>query len=174
MEKDLSKGNMKRLHHMRASRLRICTLAVLLLFVTGSTTLSQQRTHKSSSTYEPINVGMVSLLASPERYDGQRIRTAGFLCLEFEGNAIYLHEEDYRFELTKNAFSLDLTKEQEVQFKPLSLKYVLIEGTVEASKASAEKGIYSGHIGNITRLQSWRPRGDIPAPLPEPHSKCSP
>jgi hypothetical protein len=144
-----------------------------MLLVTGRAALSQQRANKTSNSSEPIAVGMVSLLASPERYDGQRIRTTGFLCLEFEGNAIYLHEEDYRFRLTRNAVALDLTKEQEVQFKALSLKYVLIEGTVEASKASVERGIYSGFIGNVTRLEYWRPRGDIPAQVPEPPSSCS-
>jgi len=158
---------------MPTSRWIICTLAIPLLLVAGNTTLSQQHAHKISNISEPIAVGMVSLLASPERYDGQRIRTTGFLCLEFEGNAIYLHQEDYRFRLTKNAVALDLTKEQEVQFKALSLKYVLIEGTVEASKASVERGIYSGFIGNITRLEYWRPRGDITAPVPEPSSSCS-
>jgi hypothetical protein len=77
---------------------------------------------------EPINISMVALLSSPERYDGKLVRTIGFLHLEFEGNALYLHEEDYLHRITKNALELSLSKEQEERYKRLSTKYVVIDG----------------------------------------------
>ena len=80
---------------------------------------------------------MVALIAAPNSYEGKFIRTHGFLCLEFEGDAVYLREEDYRHGLTKNSFALRLSKQQE-QFKSLSLKYVLIEGTEYAKGGTQE------------------------------------
>jgi hypothetical protein len=148
-------------------------IAVGVLFVSGLASSSQRRTDSSPSRGEPINVGLVALLGSPERYDGRRIRTVGLLCIEFEGNALYLHEEDYQYRMTKNAAELDLSKAQEEQFKSLSLKHVLIEGTVSADRGELERGMYGATIGKVTRLEYWRPRGDIAGLAPEPPSACS-
>lgn len=97
---------------------------------------------------------MVALVADPDRYDGKFVRTHGFLCIEFEGDAIYLHEEDYRRGLSKNSLALRLTKSQREKFKTLSLHYVVIEGTVYA-KGLEQTDVWSGAIGNITRLELW-------------------
>ncbi len=114
---------------------------------------------RSGSSTEPSAVSMIALLASPQDYNGRSIRTTGFLCIEFEGNALYLHEEDYRYSMTKNALKLDLSREQEEHFKDLSLKHVLIEGTVEANRQSVERGMFTGSLKNITRLETWPPIG---------------
>jgi glyoxylate utilization-related uncharacterized protein len=97
---------------------------------------------------------MVALLAAPERYEGRLVHTLGFLCIKFEGDALYLHEEDYRHALTKNSFALRLTDSQRKQFKALSRKYVLIEGRVYA-KGPEQSDMWSGAIGDITRLEVW-------------------
>ena len=145
-----------------------CFLAIPLLFVPGKATPSQRQTHKSRDGSEPTNVGMAALLAAPQSYDGKPIRTIGFLSIEFEGNALYLHEEDYWYRNTKNAVKLLLSKSQEEQFKSLSLKHVLIEGTVSADKWEVERGMYNGSIGDIARVEFWRPRADIPTPSQKP------
>ncbi|HKW18442.1 MAG TPA: hypothetical protein VJO35_13125 [Terriglobales bacterium] len=139
-------------------------LVVTVLLAGTMARSSQQR--ESSDKVEPINVSMVALLSSPERYDGKLVRTIGFLRLEFEGNALYLHEEDYLHRITKNALELSLSKEQEERYKMLSTKYVLIEGTVSASRWEAETSISSGHIKDVTRLEYWPPPGDTPSPHP--------
>jgi hypothetical protein len=131
------------------------SLALAILLLAFKDSLSG----RSSDSAEPREVSIVGLLASPQDYNGRFIRTTGFLCIEFEGNALYLHEEDYRYSMTKNAVKLDLSKEQEDHFKDLSLKHVLIEGTIEASKQSAERGMYTGSLKNITRLETWPPIG---------------
>lgn len=105
---------------------------------------------------EPLNVGMVTLLANPERFDGTLIRTHGFVFIQPDSDAIYLHEDDYRYGLTKNAFALDLSEAQRKQFKKLSLKYVLIEGTMHSKSPDATYS-YSGTIVNVTRLEAWGP-----------------
>jgi len=97
---------------------------------------------------------MVALLASPQKYIGKRIRMQGFLHLEFEGNALYLHEEDYRYALTGNACYLGLSKVQERKFAALNHKYVLIEGT-----ASGRLDLYDAHITNVTRVEPLPPNG---------------
>jgi hypothetical protein len=53
--------------------------------------------------------------------------------LAFEGDALYLHEDDYRYGLTKDSFTLRLGDSQRKQFKGMSLKYVLAEGRVYAN-----------------------------------------
>ncbi len=132
----------------------VSLLALSFLSLPGDATSLQQQTQGSSVVPKPIEVGMVALLAAPERYQGKFIRTHGFLCIEFEGDAIYLHEEDYQHRLTKNSFRLRLSEPQRKQFKSLSLKYVLIEGTVYANGLEAED-MWAGAIGNITRLEVW-------------------
>jgi hypothetical protein len=96
---------------------------------------------------------MITLTAAPERFEGKFVRTIGFVCIKFEDEALYLHEEDYRFGLTKHSFALRLTDSQRKQFKTMSLKYAVIEGTVYAN--GPERHDWAGAIGNITRLDLW-------------------
>lgn len=96
---------------------------------------------------------MVALVAEPQRYDGKIIRTVGFLCIEFEGDAVYVHEEDFRRGLMKNSMALRLSKSQEQQFRHLTQTYAIIEGQVYAN--GLESGDWAGAIGNITRLEMW-------------------
>ncbi len=76
------------------------------------------------------------------------------MCIEFEGNALYLHEEDYRRGLTKNSFALRLSESQLKEVKGLSLKYVVLEGKVYADGLEASD-IWGGAIGSVTRLEAW-------------------
>lgn len=138
----------------RSSRWLVSLVALFLLALTGNAVPFPQQTGESSDVPEPVDVGMVALIAAPERYEGKFIRTHGFLCIEFEGDALYLHKEDYRYALTKNSLALRLSKSQREKFKSLSLKYVLIEGTVYAKGLEA-RDVWSGAIGKITRLEVW-------------------
>jgi hypothetical protein len=134
----------------------------LLLALIGQAHPCLPQTTRSPAVLEPVDVSMVALIAVPERYDGKLVRTHGFLCIEFEGNALYLHQEDYRRGLTKNSFWLRLSKPQREQFKNLSLKYVVIEGTVYG-KGPEQRDSWSGAIGNVTRLEAWPiDRGPVP------------
>ncbi len=79
----------------------------------------------------------------------------GFLVVEFEGNALYLHEEDYRFALTGNAIDIAFSKPREERFKRLSLTHVPIEGTLVADQCSAGPGRCGARIRDVTRLEPW-------------------
>jgi hypothetical protein len=158
---------MRQIAGSEMSRRSLYLLALIILLPIGSARLSRA----ASDSPKPIDVGMVSLLANPQHYDGKVIRTIGFACLEYEGNALYLHEEDYRYRNYKNALALRIAEGQLKEFKSLSLKHVIVEGTMYAN--GLESSEYAGAIGNITRFENWRPRGDIPAPPEEPPSRCS-
>lgn len=131
----------------------LAIIIVLVALLTSMASSSSER--KQANRHERIDIGMLVLLASPARYDGARIRTNGFLHLGFEENALYFHEEDYMHGLTKNALALDLSPDQAARFKDLSGKYVLIEGTVSASQETIERGLWSGVLGAITRVEAW-------------------
>ena len=158
---------MRQIADPKTPRWSLYLLVLIMLLPFGSARSS----HASSGRPKPINVGMVALLAEPQSYDGKFIRTFGFMCLEYEGDALYLHEEDYRYQNYKNAVWLRVAEAQRKQFKSLSLKHVLIEGTMYAN--GLESSEYAGAIGNITRLEYSGPRGDIPALPEEPPSRCS-
>jgi len=158
---------MRQIEGWRSSRRGFYLLALIMLLPVGS----GRSSHASSGRPKPVDVGMVALLAEPQRYDGKFIRTIGFACVEFEGDALYLHVEDYRYQNDGNALALRVAEAQRKQFKSLSLKHVIVEGTMYAN--GPETPEYGGAIGNITRFDNWRPRGDIPAPPEEPPSHCS-
>jgi hypothetical protein len=81
---------------------------------------------------EPINVSIVQLIANGQKYDGKLVRVIGFLRLEFEGNALYLHREDYETSIMKNGIWVDVYSETTKQSKTLNMHYVLLEGIFRA------------------------------------------
>ena len=91
---------------------------------------------------------MVELLASPELFDGKRIRTFGYVHLEFEGDALYLHKEDYAHSLYRNGLWVDLTNT--VSRTDCQDRYVLVEGTFTSSD-HGHMGLWSGALKKITR-----------------------
>ena len=58
---------------------------------------------------EPTNVTLVQLIANPEKFDAKLIRVIGFLRLEFEGNVLYLHREDYENAILGDGIWVDAT-----------------------------------------------------------------
>ena len=73
---------------------------------------------------------MVVLLAEPQEYDDKFIRTIGFVCLEYEGDALYLTmSEIIGIKITKTLLRFAARK----QLESLSLKQVIVEGTMYAN-----------------------------------------
>src|SRR5450755_4390302 len=106
-----------------------------------------------ASAAEPLDVGMIQLLATPQKFDGKFIRVDGFLRLEFEGKALYLHKEDYVNGLYRNSVWVDLLEDKE--HMRLNMHYVLIEGVFNA-KNHGHMGLFGGSIEKITRAQTLR------------------
>src|SRR5438067_12180034 len=99
---------------------------------------------------EVHDVSIIRLIAAPQDYAQKIVRVVGYLSIEFEGDAIYLHEEDFRRSLTTNALSIGAKPEMRKELERLTGRYVIIEGVFDPS-AGGHMGLFSGGIADITR-----------------------
>jgi hypothetical protein len=101
------------------------------------------------------SVSLVSLIANPEAYDGKKVRFIGYLYLEFEGDAIYLHREDFENCISKNALWIRKPDDMPLeQWQDLTDQYVLCEGTFR-SDWLGHMAMNSGTIDEVKRLEPW-------------------
>jgi len=104
---------------------------------------------------EPNDVTLVRLIANPEKFDGKLIRVIGFLRLEFEGNVLYLHREDFENAILGNGIWVEVTPVVTKQSATLNMNYVLLEGIFSAGERG-HMGMWSGTIKQVRRAQLWR------------------
>ena len=109
------------------------------------------------SGQQPVRTSMIELLANPGRFDGKTIEVKGYLRLEFEGNALYLHKEDFDQALSENAVWVNIDKLSTEKRKVVSDTYVLLVGRFDV-RQHGQMGIFGGEIGSITRLEPWPSR----------------
>jgi hypothetical protein len=110
---------------------------------------------KTANPATADNVSIVQLIANPERYDGKRVQFIGFLRIEFEGTAVYLHHEDYERGIEKNALWINIpTGMSKAQSDAVNGQYVICLGTFDAAH-HGHMGLFSGEIKNVERLQLW-------------------
>src|SRR5437660_10122960 len=102
---------------------------------------------------EPTDVTLVQLIANPDRFDGKLIRVIGFLRLEFEGNVLYLHREDYENAILGDGIWVDVTPSMEKQRATLNMKYVLLEGIFSAGD-KGHMGMWSVPLSKCVALNS--------------------
>lgn len=137
---------------------------ILILFAFSLNACSQnKRTTKGSESekeeaipFHEFNISLIRLISTPEKYDGKQIQVIGYLNLEFEGNAIYLHKEDYSKGISNNGFWVNFSKEisEKKNLNDYNQKYVIIVGTFDMN-ARGHMGMFGGTIKNITRLDLW-------------------
>lgn len=139
------------INHAKISK--VVTFLVGLMFLAGVAISVSASKHQ-----EPVNVGMIPLLASPEKYNGKVIQTIGFLNIGSmrENDNLWLYERDGELSLFKNSFSLDLSDDQRKQFMHLNHTYVLITGTLH-SDGPEGTSMDSGIIVHVTKLDGWHP-----------------
>ena len=111
----------------------------------------------------PKDVSIVQLLATPEKFNGKLVRVFGFLRLEFEGDALYFHKEDYEQGLTRNALFVYMPEGSEPRPKDvpgntesINSHYVLMEGIFHGD-VHGHMGLFGGGIKQITRIIPWPP-----------------
>ena len=101
------------------------------------------------------DVSVIQLIAQPEKFDGKRVRFIGFLRLEFEGNVIFLHREDFNRGISRNGLWVnvpsDMTKHQQDE---VNMHYVICVGVFRAGM-HGHMGMFSGEIDEVRRLQLW-------------------
>ncbi len=105
---------------------------------------------------EKFNISLVKLIANPEKYHGKTMQIIGFLNLEFEGNAIYLHKEDFDHSLSDNAIWVDTSGDflKKKKLSDYNRRYVIMQGTFDMNR-QGHMGLFGGTINNITRLDVW-------------------
>ena len=108
-----------------------------------------------ASPAQTVDVSMVSLLANPKAFDGKRVRLIGYVRLEFEGDSIYLHQDDARHAIYKNGLWLDVDIPPK-QRSAIDKRYALVEG-VFSMQEQGHLGLWSGSIKGVTRLEPRRP-----------------
>jgi hypothetical protein len=143
-----------------------------LLFLSGNAAFSQLAGYypKGGPDDGVEDVSMVQLIANPQAYDNKRVRIMGFLHLEFEGNVVYLHREDFDYVITKNALWVNIPKDMtREQMKAVNNFYVICTGRFRAGM-HGHMGLNSGEMDEVTRLEVWcpRPRSDTDSLLPAP------
>ena len=111
---------------------------------------------EGAGSSDPVAVSLLELIATPERFKGRWVRLMGFAVLEFEGNAVYLHEEDYLHSLTRNALWLD---DRDIALaQPNGPGYAIIEGQFDPD-VHGHLDLFSGGLVHVQRLSPW---ADIP------------
>lgn len=126
------------MNNSRAPLLSVATM--MFITVLSATPISRAQNN---------SVSIVQLIATPEKYDRKVVQVRGFLRLEFEGNTIYLHEDDYRHGIGKNGLWIVRNEKIDEKADKLNMHYVVLEGTFEASN-EGHLGLNSGAITNIT------------------------
>jgi hypothetical protein len=108
--------------------------------------------NRAKNPQEILRVSILQLITTPEKYDGKLIEVTGFIKLEFEGTAIYLHQEDYKNHIYKNSIWLTMSKETLYSLqKECSEKYGSVCGTFKA-EPKGHFGLFSGTITNINGI----------------------
>lgn len=102
------------------------------------------------------NTSLIKLIANPEKYHGKPIQVIGYLHLEFEGNAVYLHKEDFERSISENSFWVNFSESvsDKVTVKDYSDRYVILIGTFNMND-NGHMGMFGGSIDNIVRLGPW-------------------
>jgi|SRR5208283_3950483 len=111
---------------------------------------------------QPTDATLVQLIANPDKFDGKLIRVIGFLRLEFEGNVLYLHREDYENAILGDGIWVDVTPAIMKQSATLNMNYVLLEG-VFSSGERGHRGMWRGTIKQIRYAQLWTPVKNKPS-----------
>jgi hypothetical protein len=114
----------------------------------------------AQNSQDATGISLIQLISNPDKYDGKVVRLEGFLRIEFEGNALYLHQEDDDHMLTKNAIWVDASPDMTKRRNDLNKKYVLLEGTFDA-KNHGHMGLFSGSLHKVKRADVFASRTDL-------------
>jgi hypothetical protein len=115
----------------------------------------------------PVPVSVISVIATPEKFDGELLTVEGFLSLaehpEFynDDSRLYLHEEDATNLILTNAIWVVPSAQMQRDREKIDLMYVLLTGVFHVSN---QKPMFKGGIiTDVRSCISWsdpkRPRG---------------
>lgn len=109
-----------------------------------------------SRQYESIDHGdlsLVRLLCNPKAHDKEVVSTGGFLDASssyFQEAVLYMHEDDCRYNIQKNAIFVSLPKELLRSVDKINHRYVWIEGRYSTS--CWDRRAFSGSLSEVSKL----------------------
>lgn len=107
---------------------------------------------------DPVDVSLVQLIANPTEFHQKLVRVIAFLNIEFEGDALYLHKEDYLHRISSNAVWIDLPSKIPDK-AAINRKYVIVEAVFRAD-VRGHMGMFSGTLTDTKRLDLWSDPSD--------------
>ncbi len=145
-------------------------LSCVLIIVVVSINIYAQRRNNSASqptfnSEKIFSLSLIRLIAAPEKYNGKYVRVHGYMHLEFEGDKLYLHQEDFKHQLCYNAVRLIFSTSEHLVLRrdssgilvkcydlvELNNKYVDITARF---KACEQCGTYSGILKEIDAIDA--------------------
>jgi len=135
--------------NQKTKSILMVVVAAIFMLAVGRMSLAQATADEDAPHALPTSI--VTLLAMPVSSAAKQVQVSGFLVLDFEGEALYLHKEDYQQGLTRNAIRLSLTPEQEKQFKELAGNYVWVEASFLKRRNSED--IFTGSLFNVRQIR---------------------
>lgn len=103
----------------------------------------------------PEQVSLIQLIARPEKYDGRLINIIGYLSLDREHSALYLHKEDFDHSLMSNAVSVHPTEAMLRDRQELRGRYVILIGVFRAGERGRLDPSVVGGMTDINRCEEW-------------------
>lgn len=113
--------------------------ACFLLFTAGCG--QPERSHNM----QPARDSIIGMVANPEKYNQRQVSVLGFLSLNQENYAVFLHAEDFRQAIYSNALWLHIPSERKEQYKAFNGKYCLVEGVFKSGDFGFG-GFYAGAV----------------------------
>jgi len=136
---------------MKGTLLSILSILIFwCLRSNGQTKVDTISNHVSS--YEEVS--LVCLLANSEKYDGKPVRIIGFLNLDWESDALYLHKEDYLASIYLNGLWVHVNQLKLKNAAECNRKYVAVEGIFDA-KDHGHENLWAGALRDVTSLVLW-------------------
>ena len=114
----------------------------------------------SLSAAEPLNVSLIQLIATPEDFNGKKVRVSGFLHVKFEDSVLYLSKDHADHIMGRNGLWIDYS--QNIDTFPEDIediiyfdgKAVTLEGIFifEDEMGHGHFGLNSGMISETDRI----------------------
>src|SRR5437016_4662724 len=89
----------------RRKKIGVVLLTVLIIPVLFAVYQSRFARHYQGTSrgIASESISLINLIATPEKYDGKLIQVQGVCAFEFEGEALYLTRDDWKYGSTRNA-----------------------------------------------------------------------
>jgi hypothetical protein len=140
--------------------MKLLFLSTLISLLGFSTTLAQANEgNMEQGRSDVVNVSIISLIATPEKYHGKKVRVIGYFQYdEAYLRNIFLHKEDSEKSILKNSFWIFFPKgisgDSVERYKGYNQQYVILEGIFDMHN-QGPSSLFSGAIKEVTRLELW-------------------